>query len=59
MTHELADDCYEAKMRFSFGYERTERVSTAILELRHGRARDASWSGDDTQRANRGAEQHL
>ena len=46
-------------MRFSFGYERTERVSTAILELRHGRARDASWSGDDTQRANRGAEQHL
>jgi hypothetical protein len=31
-THELADHCYEANMRFSFGYELTESVRTAILE---------------------------
>jgi Transposase DDE domain group 1 len=32
-THELADDCHEGNMRFSFGYELTEPVRTAILEL--------------------------
>jgi len=31
-THKLADHCYEANMRFSFGYELTESVRTAILE---------------------------
>jgi Transposase DDE domain group 1 len=31
-THELADHCYEGNMRFSFGYELTESVRTAILE---------------------------
>jgi hypothetical protein len=32
-THELADHCHEADMRFSFGYELTESVRAAILEL--------------------------
>jgi len=31
-THELADHCYEANMRFSFGYELTETVRAAILQ---------------------------
>jgi Transposase DDE domain group 1 len=31
-THELADHCHEGNMRFSFGYELTESVRTAILE---------------------------
>ena len=32
-THELADHCYEGNMRFSFGYELTEAVRQAILEI--------------------------
>lgn len=32
-THELADYCREANMRFSFGYELTETVRQAILEV--------------------------
>jgi DDE family transposase len=32
-THALADSCREAKMRFSFGYELSESVRTAILEI--------------------------
>ena len=32
-THELADHCHEGNMRFSFGYELTESVRTAILEI--------------------------
>jgi Transposase DDE domain group 1 len=32
-THKLADDCRDANMRFSFGYELTEAVRGAILEL--------------------------
>jgi hypothetical protein len=31
-THELADYCHEGNMRFSFGYELTESVRTAILD---------------------------
>jgi Transposase DDE domain group 1 len=31
-THDLADYCREGRMRFSFGYELTESVRTAILE---------------------------
>jgi len=31
-THELADYCREGRMRFSFGYELTETVRTAILQ---------------------------
>jgi hypothetical protein len=31
-THELADHCYEGNMRFSFGYDLTESVRTAILQ---------------------------
>jgi hypothetical protein len=32
-THELADYCREASMHFSFGYELTETVRAAILEI--------------------------
>ena len=32
-THELADHCHEGNMRFSFGYELTETVRAAILEI--------------------------
>lgn len=31
-THELADYCREGRMRFSFGYDLTDTVRTAILE---------------------------
>ena len=31
-THETADHCHEANLRFSFGYELTETIRTAILE---------------------------
>ena len=31
-THETAEHCYEGNLRFSFGYELTETVRTAILE---------------------------
>ncbi|MBV9338399.1 MAG: IS1380 family transposase [Solirubrobacterales bacterium] len=33
MTHELAEYCRDANMRFSFGYDRTEQVRAAILQL--------------------------
>jgi Transposase DDE domain group 1 len=32
-THELADYCREARMRFSFGYDLTDTVRQAILEI--------------------------
>jgi hypothetical protein len=32
-THELADYCREGRMRFSFGYDLTEQVRQAILEI--------------------------
>ena len=32
-THELADHCREGNMRFSFGYELTETVRAAILQI--------------------------
>jgi Transposase DDE domain group 1 len=32
-THELADYCREGRMRFSFGYDLTEQVRDAILQL--------------------------
>jgi hypothetical protein len=32
-THELAEYCCEASMRFSFGYDLTETVRAAILEI--------------------------
>ena len=32
-THEFADHCYEGNMRFSVGYELTEQVRAAILEI--------------------------
>jgi Transposase DDE domain group 1 len=35
-THETADHCHEANLRFSFGYELTEQVRAAILETPDG-----------------------
>jgi Transposase DDE domain group 1 len=32
-THELADYCREGRMRFSFGYDLTDQVRAAILQL--------------------------
>jgi hypothetical protein len=32
-THGLIDDCREARMRFSVGYELTEPVRAAILDI--------------------------
>ena len=32
-THELADYCRDGRMRFSFGYDLTEQVRAAILQL--------------------------
>ena len=32
-THELADYCREGRMRFSFGYDLTDQVRAAILEI--------------------------
>jgi hypothetical protein len=32
-THALADHCHDGSMRFSFGYELTESVRAAILEI--------------------------
>jgi hypothetical protein len=50
-THGTADHCQRCDLRFSFGYELTELVRTAILETP-----DDSWTPaldqDDTERAN-------
>jgi hypothetical protein len=32
-THDTADHCHEANLRFSFGYELTEQVRAAILQI--------------------------
>jgi Transposase DDE domain group 1 len=32
-THETADHCHDANLRFSFGYELTEQVRAAILQI--------------------------
>jgi Transposase DDE domain group 1 len=32
-THEFADHCFEGNLRFSFGYELTEQVRAAILQI--------------------------
>jgi hypothetical protein len=34
-THDTADHCHDANLRFSFGYELTEQVRAAILETLH------------------------
>ena len=50
-THETAEHCYEGNLRFSFGYELTETVRTAILETP-----DEDWIAaldqDDSERTN-------
>jgi hypothetical protein len=50
-THELADYCREGRMRFSFGYDLTETVRAAILEIP-----DDAWVSaldqDGTKRSN-------
>jgi hypothetical protein len=50
-THELADHCYEANMRFSFGYDLTETVRSAILETPED-AWIQALDQDDTEREN-------
>jgi hypothetical protein len=50
-THQLADHCHEANMRFSFGYELTAQVRAAILELPE-KAWVAALDQDDTPREN-------
>ena len=51
-THETAEHCYEGNLRFSFGYELTETVRTAILETP-----DEDWIAaldqDDSERDQR------
>jgi Transposase DDE domain group 1 len=50
-THETAEHCYEGNLRFSFGYELSETVRTAILETP-----DEDWIAaldqDDSERTN-------
>jgi hypothetical protein len=50
-THELADYCREANMRFSVGYDLTETVRTAILEIPED-AWVAALDQDDSEREN-------
>jgi hypothetical protein len=50
-THALADHCREGNMRFSFGYELTESVRAAILEL-PANAWAAALDQDGSEREN-------
>jgi Transposase DDE domain group 1 len=50
-THALAEYCRQAKMRFSFGYELTESVRAAILEIPED-AWVAALEQDDSEREN-------
>jgi Transposase DDE domain group 1 len=50
-THGLVDYCRDANMRFSVGYELTEQVRTAILEL-PGDAWVVALAQDGTEREN-------
>jgi hypothetical protein len=50
-THELADYCCEASMRFSFGYDLTETVRQAILEIPED-AWVPALDQDDSEREN-------
>ena len=49
--HELLDWCREGQIRFSVGYDLTETIRTAILEIPDG-AWAAALDQDGTQRAN-------
>jgi Transposase DDE domain group 1 len=50
-THELADYCRDARMRFSFGYELTEAVRAAILKTPE-KAWRAALEQDGSERSN-------
>lgn len=50
-THETADHCFEADLRFSFGYELTEQVRSAILQIPED-AWIPALDPDDTEREN-------
>jgi Transposase DDE domain group 1 len=50
-THELADYCREGRMRFSFGYELTEAVRAAILQIPED-AWVPALDQDDSEREN-------
>jgi hypothetical protein len=50
-THELADYCRDARLRFSFGYDLTEQVRAAILQL-PADAWVAALDQDGSQRQN-------
>jgi Transposase DDE domain group 1 len=50
-THELADYCRDARMRFSFGYDLTDTVRQAILETR-GDAWIPALDQDGSEREN-------
>ena len=50
-THETADHCFEANPRFSFGYELTEQVRAAILQIPED-AWVAALDQDDSEREN-------
>jgi hypothetical protein len=50
-THETADHCFEGNLRFSFGYELTEQVRAAILQIPED-AWVAALDQDDSEREN-------
>jgi Transposase DDE domain group 1 len=50
-THATADHCQRCDLRFSFGYELTEQVRAAILDMPDG-AWIPALDHDDTERAN-------
>jgi Transposase DDE domain group 1 len=50
-THETAEHCFEGNLRFSFGYELTEQVRTAILETPED-AWDPALGPDGSEREN-------
>jgi Transposase DDE domain group 1 len=50
-THETADHCHEANLRFSFGYELTETIRNAILQTPEN-GWIAALDQDDSERTN-------
>ena len=50
-THETADHCHDGNLRFSFGYELTEQVRSAILEIPED-AWVRALDQDDSEREN-------
>ncbi len=50
-THETADHCHDGNLRFSFGYELTEQVRSAVLEIPED-AWVRALDQDDSEREN-------